>query len=71
MKEYYEYEVLLQDNESYCGVTYGSSFNEALNNVLDFYSAENIASITIAPWSVNGCLIISKEVLETLRNEIV
>jgi hypothetical protein len=71
MKEYYEYEVLLSSDESYCGVTYGGSFNEALNNVLDFYYAENIVSITLAPWSANGCLIISKEVLEALRNEIV
>lgn len=73
MKDYFEYEVCVWDDEDTCkrtyqGVTCGD-FHSALDNILEYYGERNILSVRIEPWDVNGCLEISKEALNMIREE--
>lgn len=73
MKYYYSYEVKIirEDTEAYAediftGVTYGDTYHEALDNILDFYGIVNVISVTLEPWDAEGCLEISKEALREI-----
>lgn len=74
MKDYFEYEVRWWDDEDsteriFQGVTYGSTFHEALDNILEFYGEKNIISVRMEPWDASGCLEISKDALESIKRE--
>lgn len=70
MKNYYEYEVEVFEDyqvETYQGITYGNDFAEALRNVADYYSEEDLCSVKIIPWDCEGCISLSKNALDELR----
>lgn len=73
MKNYFEYEVeVWEDGEegTYRGVTYGDDYAEALNNIVRFFGEADLISLKIEPWDCEGCLIMSKEVINELRKSI-
>lgn len=73
MKNYFEYEVKVWedgDEETYYGVTYGDDFVEAVDNLVQFFGEADLLSLKIEPWDCEGCLIMSKEVLDELRKSI-
>lgn len=73
MKNYFEYEVKVwEDGEekTYRGVTYGDDYAEALNNIVRFFGEADLISLKIEPWDCEGCLIMSKEVINELRKSI-
>ena len=69
---YFEYSVeLYEDGEKQFqyGVVTGESYPDACQNILKFYHNSHLVSMTIAEWDCEGCLVISKEVLDQLREE--
>lgn len=70
MKNYYEYEVEMFEEfqvKTYQGITYGNDFAEALRNVADYYDEENLNSVKIIPWDCEGCISLSKNALNEIR----
>ena len=47
----------------------GESYPDACQNILKFYKNSQLMSMTIAEWDCEGCLVMSKEVLDQLREE--
>lgn len=73
MKNYFEYEVKVWEDgeeEIYRGVTYGDNYAEALDNIVRFFGEADLISLKIEPWDCEGCLIMSKEVINELRKSI-
>lgn len=73
MKNYFEYEVKVWEDgeeETYRGVTYGDNYSEALDNIVRFFGEADLISLKIEPWDCEGCLIMSKEVINELRKSI-
>ena len=69
---YFEYSVeLYEDNEKIVeyGVVTGDSYPDACQNILKYYCNAQLMSMTIAEWDCEGCLVMSKEVLDQLREE--
>ena len=69
---YFEYSVeLYEDGEKQFqyGVVTGESYPDACQNILKFYKNSQLVSMTIAEWDCEGCLVMSKEVLDQLREE--
>lgn len=72
MVYYFEYCVELYEDgqkEFEYGVVTGESYPEACQNILKYYSNARLMSMTIAEWDCEGCLVMSKEVLDQLREE--
>ena len=72
MSIYFEYSVeLYEDGEKVFqyGVVTGESYPDACQNILKFYKNSQLMSMTIAEWDCEGCLVMSKEVLDQLREE--
>lgn len=73
MKNYFEYAVKVWEDEednTYHGVTYGDDFAEAVDNIVNFFGERDIISLKIEPWDCEGCLIMSKEVINELRKSV-
>lgn len=73
MKNYFEYKVeVWEDNDiiTYHGVTYGDDFSESVDNVVEFFGEKDIISLKIEAWDCEGCLIMSKEVIDEIRKTI-
>lgn len=73
MKNYFEYKVEVWedgDMATYRGVTYGDTYHEALNNILDFFGNSNVISLKMEEWDAEGCLIMSKEVIDELKKTL-
>lgn len=69
---YFEYSVELYEDgekEFQYGVVTGESYPDACQNILKFYKNSQLMSMTIAEWDCEGCLVMSKEVLDQLREE--
>ena len=69
---YFEYSVELYEDgekEFQYGVVTGESYPDACQNILTFYKNSQLVSMTIAEWDCEGCLVMSKEVLDQLREE--
>ena len=69
---YFEYSVELYEDgekEFQYGVVTGESYPDACQNILKFYKNSQLVSMTIAEWDCEGCLVMSKEVLDQLREE--
>jgi hypothetical protein len=76
MKYYFEYDVSvweedIDEEKNYRGVTYGDTYHEALDNILEFFGEKNLNSVKIEPWDNEGCLILSKEVLDEMRKDVI
>lgn len=72
MSIYFEYSVeLYEDDEKIVeyGVVTGDSYPDACQNILQYYRNARLMSMTIAEWDCSGCLVMSKEVLDQLREE--
>ena len=72
MNIYFEYSVELYEDgkkEFQYGVVTGESYPDACQNILKFYKNSQLMSMTIAEWDCEGCLVMSKEVLDQLREE--
>lgn len=69
---YFEYCVELYEDEKtelQYGVVTGESYPDACQNLLKFYGNSRLMSMTISEWDCEGCLVMSKEVLDKLREE--
>lgn len=72
MNNYFEYSVeLYEDDEKITeyGVVTGNSYPDACQNILQYYEDANLISMTISEWDYSGCLVMSKEVLDQLRED--
>lgn len=73
---YFEYDVDiyeedLQKSVNYCGVTTGETYFEALSHVADYFGERNIISIKLEAWDeTNSCLILTKEALKDLKDNL-
>lgn len=73
MKNYFEYKVeVWEDGDivTYRGVTYGDDFSESVDNIVEFFGERDIVSLKVKPWECEGCLIMSKEVIDEIWKTI-
>lgn len=73
MKNYFEYKVeVWEDGDivTYRGVTYGDDFSESVDDIVEFFGERDIVSLKVKPWECEGCLIMSKEVIDEIRKTI-
>ena len=73
MKNYFEYKVeVWEDGDivTYRGVTYGDDFSESVDNIVEFFGERDIVSLKVKPGECEGCLIMSKEVIDEIRKTI-
>lgn len=73
MKNYFEYKVeVWEDGDivTYRGVIYGDDFSESVDNIVEFFGERDIVSLKVKPWECEGCLIMSKEVIDEIRKTI-
>lgn len=73
MKNYFEYKVEVWEDDNittYYGVTYGDTYHEALDNILDFFGNSNVISLKMEEWDAEGCLIMSKEAIDKLKKTL-
>ena len=68
---YYKYvvELCCDDNEicSDCGITCGSTYNEAITRVINYHGLEEIKSIFLEEWAYKDCLSIDEYTLEQIN----
>lgn len=72
MVTYFEYSVeLYEDDEKITqyGVVTGDTYPEACQNILNYYGKTDLISMTLSEWDCTGCLVMSKEVLDQLRED--
>lgn len=75
MKNYFEYLVKIDEGDevrTYQGVTYGETYYEAMQNVFDFFSdgEDMIISITLEELDACGCLILTKEAIKDIKDNL-
>ena len=73
MQTYFEYEVkMLEDDEEeiYYGVTTGENYQDAINNVIEYFGKYSLISVKLEEWDAEGCLVMTKEALSELREEV-